>query len=148
MKRAKMLVIAGLVFALGLASEAAKADFTFGDPVNLESVIPVIDPVHESINCFSTDGLEMYIVSDRPGGQGAWDLWVLRRASIGDDWASPENLGPAVNSINDDGAASVSADGLTLSFHSSFIRLLSRWPLQVRALESSGEKNRLGRGPN
>ena len=29
-----------------------------------------------------------------------------------------------------------------------FIRLMRRWPLQVRAFESSGEKNRLGRGPN
>ena len=29
-----------------------------------------------------------------------------------------------------------------------FIRLMSRWPLQVRALESSGEENRLGRGSN
>ena len=58
-----------LVLALCMV---AKADFTFGDAVNLKSIIPVIDPAHESICCFSYDGLEIYIPSDRPGGQGDW----------------------------------------------------------------------------
>jgi hypothetical protein len=119
MKRAKMLVIVGLVLALGLASEVAKADFTFGEPVNLETVIPVLDPAHDVISCFSYDGLEMYITS----GSGHYnDLYVLKRASIDEDWGPPESLGLTVNSPNpndDDSMPSISPDGLSLYFHSN-----------------------------
>jgi len=82
--------------------------------VNVESFIPVHDQVHEGIGCFSPDGLEMYLESDR--GYGGYDLWVSRRASIEDDWAPPENLGPVVNSPKAEGAPSISTDGLTLYF--------------------------------
>jgi len=112
-------VLIAFIAAFMISANQANADFTFGELVNLESVIPVLDPVHESINCFSSDGLEMYIGSDRPGGQGDYDLWVLRRTSIDDDWGSPENLGPAVNGLNSDAMPSVSADGLTLCFNSN-----------------------------
>jgi hypothetical protein len=96
----------------------AKADFTFGGVVNLKLVIPVLDAAHECINSFTDDGLEMYIESDRAGGQGDWDLWVLRRASIDEGWRPPENLGPVVNSPKNDSLPCVSTDGLTLYFNS------------------------------
>jgi serine/threonine protein kinase len=108
----------GPYFLSGLDAPLAYADFTFGEPVNLKSVIPAIDPAHESIGCFSYDGLEMYFYSDRPGGQGGWDLWVLKRASISSDWATTENLGPAVNTSSTDSDPTISADGLTLYFSS------------------------------
>ncbi|MFO0952340.1 MAG: protein kinase [Isosphaeraceae bacterium] len=34
------------------------------------------------------------------------------------EWSTPENLGPQVNSESDDGGPAISADGLTLLFHS------------------------------
>lgn len=114
-----VLVVVGIVAAMVIGGGNAKADFTFGEPVNLESVIPVIDAADESITCFSSDGLEIYIESFRPGGQGDVDLWVLRRSSIDEDWGPPENLGPAVNSPQKDDCASISTDGLTLLFRSS-----------------------------
>jgi len=111
-----VLMVFGLVLVLTPAS--ANADFAFGEPVNLKSVIPVIDPAHESIDCFSSDGLEMYIESDRPGGHGEMDLWVLRRASIEENWGPPENLGPGINSPRVENGSSISNDGLTLYFNS------------------------------
>jgi hypothetical protein len=109
-----------IVFAAAIAlGGSAYADFTFGGPVNLESVIPVLDGTVDCIDCFSTDGLEMYIESVRSGGKGSWDLWVLRRDSIGDAWSAPENLGPTVNTSNVESTASISADGLTLYFNSN-----------------------------
>jgi Tol biopolymer transport system component len=108
----------GLCLLSGLDASPAYADFIFGEPMQLKSVIPSIDPAHESINCFSSDGLEIYFTSDRPGGQGGWDLWVLKRASINSDWDPPENLGPTVNSSNTDQDPTISADGLTLYFGS------------------------------
>ena len=94
------------------------ADFTFEAPVNVESTIPVLDGAHDSIDCFSYDGLEMYVESDRPGGLGDWDLWVSRRSSIDKDWGPLENLGVMVNSPELEGGVCISADGLTLYFGS------------------------------
>jgi hypothetical protein len=96
---------------------APPLDFTFGERVNVRTKIPILDPAHDVIICFSHDGLEMYISS------GVWpgprDLRVLRRASIDGDWGPPENLGPDVNSPQDEESASISADGLTLYFNSN-----------------------------
>ena len=113
------LSLLGLCLLSGLDAPPAHADFTFGEPVNVRSVIPVLDPAHESIDCFSYDGLEIYIESDRPGGQGGMDVWVLRRASINEEWGPPENLGPAINSGETDLCSVISADGLTLYFTSN-----------------------------
>ncbi len=113
-----MLLLVVLACVVLTNAYVAKADFTFGEPVNLKSVIPVLDPTHDNINCFSYDGLEMYISGDRPGGYGDWDHWVSRRASKDDSWGPPENLGPLVNSPKHDSLASISADGLTLYFSS------------------------------
>jgi serine/threonine protein kinase/Tol biopolymer transport system component/tetratricopeptide (TPR) repeat protein len=109
----------GLCLLSGLDTPPARGDFTFGQPINLRPLIPVIDPSHESIDCLSSDGLEMYIESDRTGGSGNYDFWVLRRTSRDDAWGSPENLGPLVNSSSVDTVCSISVDGLTLYFGSS-----------------------------
>jgi serine/threonine protein kinase/Tol biopolymer transport system component len=111
----------GLGLLSGLDTAPAYADFTFGEPVNLKTVIPQLDgnPEVECIDCLSYDGLEMYIESQRAGGRGDFDLWVLKRASITEDWGPPENLGPLVNSPQADAGASISADRLTLYFCSA-----------------------------
>jgi len=109
----------GLGLLSGLDAPPAYADFTFGEPVNLKSVIPVLDGTLECIDCFSSDGLEMYIESIRPGGQGSFDLWVLRRDSVDDDWGPPENPGSVVNTPGVESTASISGDGLTLYFNSN-----------------------------
>jgi Tol biopolymer transport system component len=110
----------GFCVVSGLDSQPAHANFTFGEPVNLRSVIPVIDPARETIDCFSSDGLEMYISSQNPaGGYGDWDLWVLKRPSKDADWGPPENLGPAINSPSQDSLSCISNDGLTLYFGSN-----------------------------
>jgi len=106
----------GLCLLSGFDAPPVYADFMFGEPVNLETVIPVLDGVHDVIDCFSHDGLEMYIESDRSGGYGEWDLWVSRRASTDEDWGPLENLGTVFNTAKSDAAASISADGLTLYF--------------------------------
>lgn len=115
-----MLAMSLVGFGLlsGFNTPATRAGFTFGPPVNLRSVVPILDPVHESLNSFSADGLEMYIESTRPGGSGSWDLWVLRRGSTGENWGPPENLGPVVNSSENDSLPCISSDGLTLYFNS------------------------------
>ncbi len=120
MKRFKIPMFVASLFGLGVFSgldaPSARADLTFGEPVNLESVIPAIDPLYDTIDCLSCDGLEMYIQSLRPDGFGGVDLWVLRRSSIDEEWGLPENLGPGVNTAKHEYNSFVSADGLTLYF--------------------------------
>jgi len=67
----------------------------------------------------SPDGLILHFASDRPGGYGNYDLWVTSRVTIDDDWGTPENLGPNVNSSSMDGCPAISDDGLELYFWSN-----------------------------
>jgi hypothetical protein len=48
----------------------------------------------------SSDGQELYFVSDMPGGQGGTDIYVCHRQS--GRWSEPENLGPVINSEKDE----------------------------------------------
>jgi len=107
--------LVGLCSLSGLDAPAAYADFTFGEMVRVEADVGGDD----GIDCFSSDGLEMYFDSKRAGGQGDYDLWVLRRTSIREGWGPAENLGLAVNSASQDSFACISTDGLTLYFNSN-----------------------------
>jgi hypothetical protein len=123
MKVFEMPMLAMSVFGFGLLSgfdvPPARADFTFGEPVNVESTIPVIDGMLDCMDCFSLDGLEMYIEGyDRPGGRGRVDIWVSKRATTRDAWGPLENLGPLINTADNDNGASISGDGLVLYFAS------------------------------
>ncbi len=106
----KNTILLVLVLALGLASEVANADFTFGTPTNLGPTINTSSG--DAVASFSADGLEMYFDSDRSGGYGGFDIWVARRSTTDDDWGTPENLGSTVNIGQHDAHANISADGL------------------------------------
>jgi len=111
----------GLCLFSSLDAPTAYADFTFGERVNLKSVVPEIDTTSGNIACFSYDGLEVYtcMTKDRPGVGADWDLYVQKRVSTDAAWGPRQNLGPAVNSPKADGGASISADGLILYFSSN-----------------------------
>ena len=110
------MVLLAVLVAVLLASEAAQADFTFGEPTNLGA--PINTSSGDCIDCFSSDGLEMYLDSGRAGGYGTWDIWVARRPTTNDNWGPPENLGSPVNSSSTEALASLSGNGLELYFES------------------------------
>jgi len=96
----------------------ATVNDAWGKPVNLGPVINSYS--HDAMSCFSADGLEMYFVSDRPGGWGNFDIWVSTRLSIEDPWGPPANMGAPVNSQYNEVFPSLSSDGLTLYFSDLF----------------------------
>ncbi len=55
---------------------------------------------------------------DIPGGKGGYDIWKASRLDRNSPFSGHENLSE-INTIANEGAASVSADGLTLVFHSN-----------------------------
>jgi Tol biopolymer transport system component len=62
--------------------------------------------------------LELYFHSDRPGGNGDYDLWMTTRHTTNEPWGEPINLGSTVNSSARENSPSISVDGLTLYFAS------------------------------
>lgn len=64
------------------------------------------------------DGNHLFFTSDRPGGYGKRDLWEADRVS-GNLWRSPVNLGPVINSSDDDSDPWISPDGNLLIFVSN-----------------------------
>ncbi len=107
-----------LIIVVGLLTTAGNvnADFVFGELVNLGH--PVNSSAHDGFPSLSADGLELYFSSQRPGGSGGEDLWVAKRATIDDAWATPTNLGSLINSSAWDGSPCPSPDGLSLYFDS------------------------------
>jgi hypothetical protein len=94
----------------------ATKDDDWSEPVNLGP--PINGPYIEGQPCISADGLSLYFCSDRPGGEGDWDIYVSTRATTSDPWSEPENLGPIVNSSSWDSGPTISSDGLMLFFDS------------------------------
>jgi len=97
-------------------STRATTDDAWGTPVKLGP--PVNSSTLEVYPIISTDGLSLYFTSLRAGGYGVLDIWVTTRETIDDDWGEPSNLGPTINTSQDDVAASMSFDGLVLYFYS------------------------------
>jgi len=63
------------------------------------------------------DGRTLFFSSDRPGGEGGFDLWYSRR--VGTSWSAPANLGSAVNSSFDEFNPFYNDEGNKLYFASN-----------------------------
>lgn len=67
---------------------------------------------------FTPDGLQIYFVSDRPGGLGGSDIYRMVKFPDG-TWSPPMNLGPNINTPYDEEAPFMSIDNKTLYFSSN-----------------------------
>ena len=84
------------------------------DPVNLGR--PVNSGSWESQPSISPDGKTLYFVSNRPGGLGKMDIWKSELKN--GFWGKPENLGPPINSPDNDKSPFIHFDNRTLYFAS------------------------------
>ncbi len=62
------------------------------------------------------DGGEVIFASNRTGTLGGQDLWTATREDTDDPFSAPVNLGPAVNTANNETRPSLSRDAMTLYF--------------------------------
>lgn len=69
---------------------------------------------------FSAGGDHLYFYSDRAGGLGGYDLWVVKKD--GEAWGAAENLGAGVNTRFNEYAPALTPDGKTLYFASNRVR--------------------------
>ncbi len=81
----------------------------FPEPINSE--------YNETSAALSSDGNMIIFSSDRPGGYGGKDLYVIRKLPTG-EWSLPMNLGKKINSPYDEDAPFLLGDDRTLYFSS------------------------------
>ncbi len=81
-----------------------------GDSINTE--------FWESAPSLSPDKRDLYFASRQPDGYGGSDIYVSHRLLNG-KWSSPENLGPTINTIGDEGTPFIHADNQSLYFTSN-----------------------------
>ena len=79
-------------------------------PVNRDS-----DDEHPAI---SADGKRLYFTSNRPGGLGGSDIWIARWD--GSAWSSVVNLGPPINTLNEESRPFESYDGQRFYFTNQY----------------------------
>lgn len=92
------------------------AQMTGGKWINITEM-PFNEPNYNTIHpTIAPDLDELYFASDRPGGYGGYDLYVVRK--IGGEWSTPVNLGPQVNTPDNEVFPFIHADG-TLYFSSN-----------------------------
>jgi outer membrane protein OmpA-like peptidoglycan-associated protein len=73
----------------------------------------------DSQPCLSPDKKDLYFASRRLGGYGGSDIYVSHLMENG-YWTKPENLGPTINSPEDEQCPFIHADNQTLFFTSSY----------------------------
>jgi hypothetical protein len=72
----------------------------------------------ETSGVISPDGQTVFFASNREGGLGGYDIWMVRHLPNG-KWAVPQNCGPSINTSGDEDFPSLSFDGSTLFFSSN-----------------------------
>jgi len=87
----------------------------WGQPLMLPS--PINTKFQESDACFNADGSILYFASDRKGGFGGFDIYMVKKMPNG-DWSFPQNCGGKINTANNDRAPFMHPDGVTLFFSS------------------------------
>ena len=111
---------------------------SWGEPVNLGPLINT--SANDGTATISSDGLELYYYSDRPGKHGVRDIWVAKRTTVSEPWGEPVNLGPIVNRSTYNICPSISSDGLRL-FYCSGSGNMELWVAKRSSKNASWEES-------
>jgi len=84
-------------------------------PVN--AARPLNSVAWDSQPSFSSDGMTIYFVSNRPGGKGGMDIWKSTLTESG-TWGEPVNLGDSINTPGEEMSPFIHPDNSTLYFSS------------------------------
>ncbi len=100
----------GNIFVSKYGNGKWKDPETLGKPIN--------SSYWEGGVCVSPDGKKYFFTSEREGGFGGSDIWMVEKLNK-TDWGKPLNLGPEINSTYDEGGMYLAPDGKTLFFCSN-----------------------------
>ncbi|HQU73820.1 MAG TPA: hypothetical protein PKV71_03200 [Calditrichia bacterium] len=92
--------------------QASRSDSGWGDPLP----VSFNSPENDFDPGFSADGKHLYFFSNRPGGYGGDDLYVVSFDPESGDFGEPVNLGARINTAGDEWGPTESYDGQMLMF--------------------------------
>lgn len=102
--------VGGDVFVSKVVNNKWKTPESLGKPINTT--------FWEGGACISADGKTLFFTSERKGGYGHSDIWMVKRINRS-TWGKPENLGADINSEYDEVGVFLAPDGKTLFFCSN-----------------------------
>ena len=118
-----------LVKSDGYESDVFVSHRTGGKWSPIRRLNDLINTVYfESHACISFDGRKLYFTSDRPGGQGALDIYVSEK-SLDGDWNAPVNMGPNINSFYNEETPFITGNGRKLFFSSQGHRTMGGYDI-------------------
>lgn len=97
----------GDIFVSKIVSNKWKTPEPLGKPINTS--------YWEGGASISSDGKTLFFTSERTGGYGHSDIWMVKRLGK-NEWDKPVNLGPEINTEYDEGGVFLAPDGKTLFF--------------------------------
>lgn len=99
----------GSIYVSDLEGDVWSKPKKLGPTINTKS--------RETDASLSADGTKLYFTSDRKGGYGGLDIYVSYKLVNG-EWGEAKNLGPAINTPEDERGPFIHPDGITLYFSS------------------------------
>jgi Tol biopolymer transport system component len=107
----------------------------WGKPLNMGAII---NTEYDEETVFAhPDGKTLYFISERKGGYGNADIWMVKRVSK-TVWGKPVNLGAEINTEFDEVGVFLAPDGKTLFFSSNNKASMGSYDVFKSTLE--GEK--------
>ena len=102
---------------------------SLGDKINLEKS-------SEQSCSVTSEGKTLYFSSDRPGGYGGLDIWKSQK--IKNEWSEPQNMGPKLNSKEDEESPFIHPDGVTLYYSTKGKNTMGGYDIVRTTLEKGG----------
>lgn len=90
----------------------------------------------ESSICISSDGTTIYFSSDRPGGEGGFDIYSAEKA--GNEWGNIQNLGKTINTKHNEEGPYISYDGTVLYFSSDGHETVGNMDIMYSEIDNEG----------
>jgi len=102
---------------------------SLGDKINLAKA-------SEQSCSITSDGKILYFSSDRLGGYGGLDIW--KSQLIKGKWAEPLNMGPKINTKEDEDSPFIHPDGVTLYYSTKGKATMGGYDIVRTTLEKGG----------
>ncbi len=102
---------------------------SLGDKINL--------PKTSELSCsITSDGKTLYFSSNRAGGYGGLDIW--KSQLVKGQWSEPLNMGPKINTKEDEDAPFIHPDGITLYYSTKGKKTMGGYDIVYTTLEKNG----------
>ncbi len=116
-------------------SEFSKNKFQVLENIGIQGVNTKYWETHCAV---TPDGKNIYFTSERPGGYGGRDIYRIVKLSDG-SWSQPFNLGPKINTPNDEESPFILIDNKTMYFASNGPNSMGGFDIFVSVRDENNE---------